>query len=649
VWREFGQTESTTLFAAVASPHFVDREMARRCHQFTRHNNGLAQLTSGTVATDFHDRSQVPCIHPSPQVSHASSYRISYRFIPAIVPRWVVVVLVFSLAAIRPACATVGDVDRRDALVIGSHKVSAYRVAKNYHRNFSSVAPLGQDAPALETIRAWFARYLADQVITAEALELGYGERAEVLNEVWRMERHMLTQSAGPFYQRLFSSEPAPLPALYSLSGIRQSRFEIDIIRVPKAAPAAQRLDDLFDLKSPDDRELELAALNESGQAECFSGNIEWPFAHFEEIGAIVGNAAVGHWQKLDAGDVLIALRVRRVRAIVLPSGVQLTPPDAGLLKHIDHERIRKEHAREVLREVGLTFDWSGAQRWVERLAAQNPDPLLPLDPTAAAEMLTAPIASYHEGEIIHQITIENYISYYNGLYIRFLPRKALDLFTAVRAMIVARHDEQEARGLGLDREPRFDEDRRNYRDQLALELYLRERVRPALGITEKDVAHYYATNQPAFTRPTHIEGTLVTFAEIDDAIAFARAADAGVENAPSPRAQNRTTMILTPATSLPELPFLPNIVFSEQAPRVAGPFPYGDGFAVWSFSRITASQILPLKSVGQRIRAQLEQPLLDAYAADLARKLSRGLAIEDKIAYAEYGVGDNVAKPWSP
>ena len=553
----------------------------------------------------------------------------------------------FCISAVGPVHGELGDVDTSDALVIGTYTLSAYRVDKNYQLYIGSQAQ-GSGGAAPEVARAWFGHFLAEQVLTAHALQEGYGGRLEVTNEVRHMEHHMLTQFAGPFYQHLYSTEPAPLPALDALSASRRNSFDVEILRVPKEAPIAQQLNHVFTLKSPDAHESELIALKESGQSEYFSGNIGWPFAPFEEIASVIGNAPIGHWQKLDDGDTLLAFRVRRVRALAFPPGAQITAPPAEMMEYLAQRPVQKKRQYQILREAGLTFDWPAAQRWVDKLVVERPDPLLPLAPTAAAEMLMVPIASYHDQGTVKKITVADYISYYNDLYLRSLPRNALDIFSAAQSMIVAQHDDHDARALGIDRETKFVEDRRNYRDRLALDLYVRERIRPALGISDSDVAHYYEANKPAFNRPTRIEGSLFTFGEMDDAVAFARAPDSDKAVTLASHAQNKKTLVLTPTTELSELGFLAGLVFSNQTPRVLGPFPNAGAFSVWVFDRVTDSETRLLEAVSQEIRTKLEQPCLEPYEAELARKLSRGAIIEDRIAYSKYGIGELAVKPWS-
>jgi len=539
------------------------------------------------------------------------------------------------------------EVDTSAALVIGTYTLSGYRVDKNYQRNLGYQAhETGGVSP--EKARAWFTHFLAEQVIIAQALQEGYGERPEVTREVRHMEHHMLTQFAGPFYEHLYATESAALPALSAAAANRLNSFDMEILRVPKQAPVAEKLNQILFLKPPDDLESDMIALSGSGQAECFSGNIEWPFMPFEEIAEVVGSASPGQWQKVDGGDTVLAFRVRRIRALVSPPGAPLVSPPPELMTHLAQRSVQKKRQNQILRDAGLTFDWPAAQRWTEQLGRQKPDPLLPIAPAAAAEMLMVPIASYHDGGLIKKITIADYISYYNDLYLRRLPRMALDIFSAVQSMIVAERDDRDARALGLDRQPKFSEDRRNFRDQLALELYVKERVRPELGVSDEEVARYYSANLSQFIRPTRIEGSIVTFGTIGDAVAFAQAPDAEKRVALAKSAQNKKSLILTPTTELSALEFLPGLVFSSQAPRVLGPFPNADAFAVWVFERVVDSETRPLQAVSKEIRTKLEQPRLESYEAELARKLSRGMVVEDKIAYTKYGVDGGVIKPWS-
>jgi len=83
-------------------------------------------------------------------------------------------------------------------LRVGAADISRYAVAKH-------IAQFRRSVPntSAEGFQNWSGLYLARQVMIAEALRLGYGERPEVRRIVETMERQILTQPSGPLYAKL--------------------------------------------------------------------------------------------------------------------------------------------------------------------------------------------------------------------------------------------------------------------------------------------------------------------------------------------------------------------------------------------------------------------------------------------------------------
>lgn len=84
------------------------------------------------------------------------------------------------------------EVNTDCVLAIGEAKISTYAVEKNLQRYRSGYQ--SQAAATDDELRKWFELYLARQVIIAEALAQNYDKRAEVIEIVDTMERHMLAQ-----------------------------------------------------------------------------------------------------------------------------------------------------------------------------------------------------------------------------------------------------------------------------------------------------------------------------------------------------------------------------------------------------------------------------------------------------------------------
>ena len=90
------------------------------------------------------------------------------------------------------------------------------------------------------------------------------------------------------------------------------------------------------------------------------------------------------------------------------------------------------------------------------------------------------PLASYRDKQAREWITVADFIDYHNQRYIRTpLAPFAFDLLREVRAMVVARQDCVDAQAAGIDRQPKYLQDRANFRNYLALDLYEKECLRP--------------------------------------------------------------------------------------------------------------------------------------------------------------------------
>lgn len=545
------------------------------------------------------------------------------------------------------ACHATAEIDTRDALVIGAYKVSAYRVEKSYRRSFGLLHPTSP-APDSISIRTWFEQFLIDQVLTAQALATGYGNRPEVVSEVKHMEQHMLTQLAGPYYDYLYNSSSSSSIESAPPSLCEQRTFNLEVLRIPKDAPVAPEVRRLLQLEWSDSHESEWSAVENSGQVEYFSGLARWPFEPFEEIEDTICRAPLGHWRQIEARTTLVVFRIRNAGMPIEPSTARLGPLPVDQREHLARRRIEKIHRDQILQDARLTFDWEAAEYLTKQLIARHPDPLQPLDVKILETVRIGPLATYRDTGTERKIAVVDYINYFTRQYIRHFPRNAYEVYTMAQSMVVGERDERDARRLGIDSEPKFVEDRRNYRDALALDLYVKERVRPALGVTEEDIQRYYTVNRTTFVRPARIEGGLITFRDAEQAVAFLKATDPATKQTTLEHATHRQTLVLSRGEPFPEIGVLPDLAFSPHAPPKIGPLSASGGFVVWISHRTIESETIPLPAASGEIRARLEQPLLQRYEAELARKLCRDLSVSDQIDYKKFGVGEPVVKPWS-
>ncbi len=518
-------------------------------------------------------------------------------------------------------------------LSIGEFTISSYRVDKNYRRFAQDV---NQPTSAAE-LSARFSRFLNQQVIIHEALKSGYGDRTEVVEEVQRMERHMLTQFEGPLYAGLYARSKTAEPDWNELYRLIQQGYNARVVRLPASAPLAA--DPSLFAAVRDDWSHALPRLRISGQAEVYEGVLAWPFQPFARLGDAIMEAKPGSWQQAREGDDLFFYQVLDLVSNNPPSLDSVRPELVVAWQRANKQRIQTERQTTVLHHCQFAFDWTTADRLTMELQMER---------QSSAELLALPLASYRLQDRPAIVTVQDYLDYEGARYVRSrLPAGPLGIFSETRKLVTAKFDWQEAVDTGVDREPQFTEDRENYRNYLALDLYEKERLRPQLGITVATIERHYREHAENYSRPTRVSGHLLRFAREADARGL-------IEHPERPdlatRARSAVVLTLSADSAVPGLDFLPALALASVGTKPAvGPFFLDGAYVVWTPEQVLARETPPLEAVMPAIRSQLEQPLLEQREALLARELVRGLKVQDRIDYGSYGLVPVPEKPWAP
>jgi hypothetical protein len=213
----------------------------------------------------------------------------------------------------------------------------------------------------------------------------------------------------------------------------------------------------------------------------------------------------------------------------------------------------------------------------------------------------------------------------------------------------VAKQDYSDALAAGVANQARFSEDRTNFRNYLALELYEKEKVRPGVAVTDEQVEKYYHSHREAYLEPDKIEGLLLSFRTSDEAIAYIQQVQSGGDADRKNAIIQGTKIALTKDNIAQFLPVLPWPLVADSTAKVIGPLPLPDGkeYRVWKREAVVESSLKPLALVAPQIRAALERSLLEKREAALAHDLALKLAVNDHIDYKRYGINSEILKPW--
>jgi len=188
-------------------------------------------------------------------------------------------------------------IDQRAALEIGSYHLSNYLLTKYYDRFVGGIQQKEHRVPSSKESTAWLQLFLSQQIIIAHQEAESYGTRPDVLSVVAHMERHMLTQAAGPFYEAqldggLIQSDQD----LEAWQAKMADSVEGIIAHFPDPANPADSVGGDFGQCSTEEKTERIVRNRDRNDVELKEGLFSWPFLPFSEITDDLLAAPIGKW-----------------------------------------------------------------------------------------------------------------------------------------------------------------------------------------------------------------------------------------------------------------------------------------------------------------------------------------------------------------
>jgi hypothetical protein len=513
-------------------------------------------------------------------------------------------------------------------LTIGSLKVSEACVDMNF-RNFVRA---NRSTPSSDQIHVWMQGFVRRQILTAEAINEGYGLRPEVAAELRQMEEHMLTDADGPLYRMLLreSSKPCTPDEVYAKG---ETTYQMELMGVPKSAPAHAMVSQIIGNSASGEVARVVDQLRRSGQVESLQGPFVWPFEPEEAASDAIFNAPIGRWQSIDDCDATVMFRVASKGPTPRPPRARVEEALERMVRHYALRDLRHRRETELLVSRSFDFDWDAAEAIVANVRAAKPEAASEL----SSKMLGLPaertLARVKGANELQVVTVGDLTQCYNSLFFRKIPEREIDIYDFVKDVLMFRCDLKEAHRLGIETRRDFVAQKDNYRKGLILNLYEIERVRPNLGVTNDAAANYYNSHRGDYEKPMCISGRIYFFDELASANEFAKEAKLDSRAKPSRLEILSEPIVTTPETNRPGSGPLVHLIFSPYHPRAVGPLPQEKSWIVWVYECTLQAVQIPFANVENEILLRLQRPLIDPYEEKLAQTLSVGLSVDNRIS----------------
>lgn len=538
-------------------------------------------------------------------------------------------------------------VDQATAVRVEGVEISHYIVDKNYNQFRAGFMAAHQRQPGAVDTEAWFRLFLAQLALKAHLAATGYLERPEIAATVAQMSRYILTKNDGPLYATLYDHRPLAPERLRAARALSSRVFDALIVRFDDDDAARRWLGPAGDaaaLRLGVSRELAAAT-----EADVSDGEIRWPFHPFEEITTELAGAkpgvALGPIRRGLGTYYLLVRGERRSEATAANTDAQL---EKGL-RLLDDDLVRRQRRARILRTCAFAVNAAAVEDATARLQRAE-GPSATIAPEIWAPLGDTALASYRLGHDDRRITARDFAEDFNHRLVRRKPHTEAELREALATMLVEEYDDRAARELGLDRTPKFVEDRRNFALNQALAAYEQETLRPRLHVTPPELAAYAAAHADRYRAPAEAEGTLYVFAEPAAANRARGLIQQGDLASAAALAQRVVDRFSVRRDDAPLANGLPNqVVIGARDGMAFGPIVRG-GQPVVFLKRASGQPVdPPFAAIESRVRREFERAKLDEAELILFQHNSAAKTLQLRLDPARYGLPASFLAEFGP
>ncbi len=520
-------------------------------------------------------------------------------------------------------------IDLRPVVRLNGHEVSAYVMEKNLNR-YAHLAVPGATKPDGDNLANGRKLFVAQQIVIEEASRLGYLDRTSVVETVSRMERYMLTQTSGPFYETLYRKlEPGSdeRPALYAKSA---RIYDLIIVRFSDLNSARTTLGTGFKDLPVLEKQIRLAACCGNPVLLTCNGRMVWPFGPFSECAGALEK--ISDQQFLDEYQTPTGIFFAYVRKTE-PRPFVATDSDREAffqsLSKIRQLQLLRERRARLLADAQFSINQSVLDRMVHKLEGEriiaNQFPLPALE-----EFGNEPLFSYLIDGSARQITVNEFALQFNQRMVRSIRLAPENISESARDTVMEELDLREARQREIDQTPKFKEDRENFRRYQALDLYEREKILPEIAISETAIADYYAEHQKTFAQPKKVAVRKLFFPDKKAAADFASLTMTGQTKAGEGPAA-AALLVVARETPIQGLEYLTDTILMSSPGTVLGPIEQQDGKTTVLVRDETVESTIPvLTQVSPQIKSRLERSAMDQRELTLAAEFRKTISVED-------------------
>jgi|GEM_PF-2692462 len=368
-----------------------------------------------------------------------------------------------------------------------------------------------------DTIMVWQNEFITNAVLLAEAHTYGYQNDPEIERKVERVARTILFQNEGILYERCVAQKVRVTPEIRKQAMDRMNtNFELEYLRFISHWDMVETLggDTVF---------------SESG---AFQAAVERCQSHPD----IVHNQTPWNWlsmafidhrediYKMEAGEtssplhstdgiLIIHVHSKTTENKNAPAIRDIEQYLDNIVKRVEEQKLAGELDEQIFKKAKINIKEDVADKFWETIGSEK---ISEFDSTRFAKYAEKVIMSYENDSTIINVTIGDFINYYNSLVMRDVLSTKAVFYYYLREIGWEAHALKWADGLGLRQEKDFVIKRKLYKNRLVVDAFLRAKVGE---ISEDEIKVRYDRDIQRFNVGEYAKVSLLYFSSMVHAI----------------------------------------------------------------------------------------------------------------------------------
>lgn len=408
--------------------------------------------------------------------------------------------------------------DKQAILSIGAATITKYEFEKNLNIFKSDFIRKNHFSPSSKDIEKWIEGFIDHTYFLADAYRKGFDTLNEVNKRVTSMA-HLIISQPGGLLDKKMTDEKLSSDSNEIRRALQFASKKI-IVKYLKFNNYEQAVNFIggFDLRGYKEFHDAVRKNAKNHQAIFKIDTLKWPFSLFRNEADMVASFKSNEVTPLFAlSDGYYLMYIRDIQVLSASEMNNIKKQVIALFTFKEEEKVREQFQKEIEEKAQIVIN--KAIMFQLQKFLKNHGALHEFDKASLSDLLQANIMSYKAKNKLIDVSVDQFVSYYNYLPLKTEIKDSSDLVYYLKSMVFDYYAYKKAQEYELTRRSKFLLNKENYKKEIIYYLYEKDVLNKGINASGEEVKKAYELNKSKFIQATDVNISIYYFNDINHAV----------------------------------------------------------------------------------------------------------------------------------